>query len=175
MLAWPIVASWIAGNLDASLRARHLFNVTRVFWRAWVDDIFPPPLVSSSESDAGSTEETIMGDAWSSSSSEEGDTPPVYDDTPDELPSREVSLAENLHGLLPVLEEICAATRLLQRERAIAWQILPNLVSQLLKFALEGETEIGRHFAAHSLTEFQERLWAQACPRHVFGEQDVAE
>ena len=95
MLAWPVVASWIAANLDAAVRARHLFHLSQAYWHAWVEGaaIFLPPLpplVSSSESDTSSDEEAASGDERSASSlegvapSEGDDIIPVGDDTADE-------------------------------------------------------------------------------------------
>ena len=72
MLAWPLVASWIADNLEFALRLRHQRYLTQAHWHAWVEGaaIFPPPLVSSSESAPRSSEGTERDDTSSSSGQE---------------------------------------------------------------------------------------------------------
>ena len=80
MLAWPLVASWIADNLEFALRLRHLRYLTQAHWHAWVEGaaIFPPALVSSSESAPRSSEGTERDDTSSSSGQES--IPPLRED-----------------------------------------------------------------------------------------------
>ena len=54
MCAWPFVSSWIADNFRRALfLKRQSRRRLTSCWKTWVDEaaIFPPPLVSSSESD----------------------------------------------------------------------------------------------------------------------------
>ena len=55
MCAWEFVSSWISDNLEAAILKRNSRRVLSYCWHLWVEEaaIFPPPLVSSSDSDDG--------------------------------------------------------------------------------------------------------------------------
>ena len=73
MGAWQFISLWIANNLEATLAKRRSRRVLDVAFKVWVEEaaVFPPPLVSSSESDDIRRIGGMLGGA---SSAEDGDT-----------------------------------------------------------------------------------------------------
>ena len=55
MCAWQFVSSWISDNFEAAILKHNSRRVLSCCWQVWVEEaaIFPPPLVSSSDSDDG--------------------------------------------------------------------------------------------------------------------------
>ena len=55
MCAWQFVSSWISDNLEAAILKHNSRRVLSCCWQGWVEEaaIFPPPLISSSDSDDG--------------------------------------------------------------------------------------------------------------------------
>ena len=53
LAVWPVVNRWIREGLEAEADRRGSRSILRRCWLVWAQDILPPPLVSSSDSEVG--------------------------------------------------------------------------------------------------------------------------
>ena len=84
MHVWPVLSSWIADNFEAAILKQRSHRLLMASWKIWVDEaaIFPPPLVSSSDSDNAyvghrvyASPYSLQEDGDTSSDDGDGDTP----------------------------------------------------------------------------------------------------